>query len=186
MKNIIIISVIAIIIAFLPSFVFAWDDCPFGLINDPYPGSCARYVDTNNDKICDHSQSEPGQLSNKGNVGTTRPNYYFWPITIILILFYISFFYLEYRSRQEQSKFWQMFKKDNLIYFHNIILLLFFLLSIITGFGLLLKITLGWFQDYNFSKAHIIFSIIMAEMCFVHVILHWKYFIDRIRRFINS
>lgn len=39
--------------------VFAWDDCPFGLENDEYPGECGRYVDTNNDGICDHSQSEP-------------------------------------------------------------------------------------------------------------------------------
>ncbi|MGB9874710.1 MAG: hypothetical protein ACPLOU_01090, partial [bacterium] len=39
--------------------VLAWDDCPFGLVNDPYPGSCPRYIDTNNDGICDHSQSAP-------------------------------------------------------------------------------------------------------------------------------
>lgn len=30
--------------------------CPFGLENDPYPGRCFRYVDTNNDGICDRSQ----------------------------------------------------------------------------------------------------------------------------------
>ena len=37
----------------------AWDDCPLGLVDDPYPGACPRYVDTNNDGICDHSQSDP-------------------------------------------------------------------------------------------------------------------------------
>ena len=31
-------------------------DCPFGMINDSYPGSCGRYVDRNNDDICDLSQ----------------------------------------------------------------------------------------------------------------------------------
>lgn len=30
--------------------------CPYGLENDPYPGRCFRYVDTNNDGICDRSQ----------------------------------------------------------------------------------------------------------------------------------
>jgi len=37
----------------------AWDDCPRDMVNDPYPGACSRYVDTNNDGICDHSQPEP-------------------------------------------------------------------------------------------------------------------------------
>ncbi|MCX5973650.1 MAG: hypothetical protein NTU59_03040, partial [Coprothermobacterota bacterium] len=37
----------------------AWDDCPLGLVDDPYPGACPRYVDTNDDGICDHSQSDP-------------------------------------------------------------------------------------------------------------------------------
>ena len=39
--------------------VSAWDDCPRGLVNDPYPGRCSLYIDTNNDGICDHSQPEP-------------------------------------------------------------------------------------------------------------------------------
>lgn len=52
-----IVLLIAIFIQVLP--VFAWDDCPLGLVNDPYPGSCPRYVDTNGDGICDHSQSPP-------------------------------------------------------------------------------------------------------------------------------
>ncbi len=32
--------------------------CPFGQVNDPYPGQCKRYVDTNDNGICD--LSEPG------------------------------------------------------------------------------------------------------------------------------
>ena len=43
----------------LPSSALAWDNCPKGLVNDPYPGACRRYVDTNGDGICDLSQSEP-------------------------------------------------------------------------------------------------------------------------------
>ncbi|MFA5303240.1 MAG: DUF4405 domain-containing protein [Candidatus Nanoarchaeia archaeon] len=31
-------------------------DCPYGLVNDPYPGECARYIDLNNDGYCDLSQ----------------------------------------------------------------------------------------------------------------------------------
>ena len=43
----------------IPGTVFAWDDCPKGLVDDPYPGECARYIDTDNDGICDHSQPAP-------------------------------------------------------------------------------------------------------------------------------
>ncbi len=32
--------------------------CPFGKVNDPYPGNCGRYVDANENGICD--LSEPG------------------------------------------------------------------------------------------------------------------------------
>jgi len=42
-----------------PLPVYAWDACPKGLINDPYPGDCARYIDTDNNGICDHSEPAP-------------------------------------------------------------------------------------------------------------------------------
>jgi hypothetical protein len=38
---------------------FAWDDCPFGRVNCTYPGECGRYIDTNNNGICDHSEPAP-------------------------------------------------------------------------------------------------------------------------------
>lgn len=47
----------------LPSSALAWDNCPKGLVNDPYPGACRRYVDTNGDGICDLSQPEPQQVT---------------------------------------------------------------------------------------------------------------------------
>jgi len=34
----------------------AWDDCPKGLIDEEYPGSCPRYVDTDENGTCDHSE----------------------------------------------------------------------------------------------------------------------------------
>jgi hypothetical protein len=36
-----------------------WNSCPKGITNDPYPGECSRYVDSNSDGICDLSQSDP-------------------------------------------------------------------------------------------------------------------------------
>ena len=33
-------------------------ECPFGLVDDPYPGQCARYVDRDGNGLCDLSESE--------------------------------------------------------------------------------------------------------------------------------
>lgn len=30
--------------------------CPRGLINDPYPGSCRHYIDSNHNGLCDYSE----------------------------------------------------------------------------------------------------------------------------------
>ena len=56
-----LILLITITITFSISTInsLAWDDCPFGLKDEPYPGSCWRYVDEKKDGICDLSQSEP-------------------------------------------------------------------------------------------------------------------------------
>jgi len=35
------------------------DNCPFGFEDDPYPGECKRYIDTDGDGICDLSQPAP-------------------------------------------------------------------------------------------------------------------------------
>jgi hypothetical protein len=56
---ILILLVVAGVLGLGTLSAWAWDDCPLGLVNDPYPGACPRYVDTNDDGICDHSQSDP-------------------------------------------------------------------------------------------------------------------------------
>lgn len=61
MKKIIYFSTIGLILTFLGfSQAFAlWDDCPKGEVDDPYPGECSQYIDTDGDGICDHSQPAP-------------------------------------------------------------------------------------------------------------------------------
>lgn len=46
--------------------------CPYGLVNDPYPGQCPRYIDVNGDGVCDLSQTTPTQTSTTSdNDGST-------------------------------------------------------------------------------------------------------------------
>jgi len=35
--------------------------CPLGLLNDPYPGRCKRYVDSNGNGVCDYSEPGSGE-----------------------------------------------------------------------------------------------------------------------------
>lgn len=51
--------VFALISLMLPGLAYAWDDCPFNEVNEPYPGTCGRYVDTDSNGICDHSEPAP-------------------------------------------------------------------------------------------------------------------------------
>jgi len=44
---------------------YAWDDCPKGLVNDPYPGKCPSYIDTDENGICDHSEPAPEDRGGK-------------------------------------------------------------------------------------------------------------------------
>ncbi len=40
--------------------------CPFSLLNDPYPGRCKRYTDSNRNGVCDYS--EPGSGDRRPSV----------------------------------------------------------------------------------------------------------------------
>ncbi|NPA63023.1 MAG: hypothetical protein GXN95_05675 [Methanococci archaeon] len=50
---------LSLIFIFLITTSFAWNDCPYGRVNCTYPGECGRYIDTNHDGICDHSEPPP-------------------------------------------------------------------------------------------------------------------------------
>jgi len=56
-------TIFLIIFTILP-LSLAWDDCPYGITNSScyYPGYCSRYVDTNNNNICDHSEPAPESI----------------------------------------------------------------------------------------------------------------------------
>jgi len=56
MKKYILILIITVVWS---SVVLAWNECPLGEVNDPYPGKCGLYTDTDNDGICDYSQPAP-------------------------------------------------------------------------------------------------------------------------------
>ncbi len=44
--------------------------CPFGLVNDPYPGRCKHYRDSNGDGICDYSVAGSGSSLSTSDDGS--------------------------------------------------------------------------------------------------------------------
>lgn len=62
--TLLLISIISI------NYVYSWDDCPFGETNSSciYPGDCGKYIDTNNNRICDKSEPAPDTTQNQSNI----------------------------------------------------------------------------------------------------------------------
>jgi hypothetical protein len=169
------------------STTVAWENCPFGEINEPFPGTCGRYTDTDNDGICDLSQPAPenrGDIKEENNeaqqdTNTTsntsgqsnksRLNYYFLPILLVLCIFYFITYTLSKKKRIKTShhrKIW------------NVILLITFLVSGIFGIILAILISYGirltFYSDLLFW--HVEFGIAMAIISIFHISWYWKYF----------
>ncbi|AXI25777.1 hypothetical protein CFE53_06445 [Methanofervidicoccus sp. A16] len=56
-------TILLIIFTILP-LSLAWNDCSYGITNSSchFPGYCSRYIDTNNNNICDHSEPAPESI----------------------------------------------------------------------------------------------------------------------------
>jgi len=71
-KCITLLTLIFVLVAFSSISIYAWDNCPFGLEGDPYPGECKRYIDTDGDGICDLSQPAPEDRN--ANISLNKEN----------------------------------------------------------------------------------------------------------------
>ena len=166
------IKISLMIFLLIPLVVLAWGDCPFGLIDCPYPGECSRYVDTDNDGICDLAQLAPedrGTLTIPSDVEIKDRVYYFLPISLILIFFYVLGSFMVKKkviSLVNHRKIW------------NILLLITFFISGILGILLLLRLDFGWVipLPFNILFWHVEAGIAMTVISVFHIIWHWPYF----------
>jgi hypothetical protein len=174
----------------------AWDDCPFGLVNDTYPGECGRYIDTNIDGICDHSQTFPTtslyvSTTTSSVFSTTsitvpvaaqpveqKPitgEYNFLPLFAgILIIYFLS----EFLSRRgillsayTHKRIW------------NLLLFFTFIVAGLTGILLILRLDQRWdipfIRDVTFW--HVETGLAMTIIAFFHLAWHWKYYLSMLR-----
>jgi hypothetical protein len=179
--------------------VVAWDDCPFGEVNDTYPGKCGRYIDTDGDGICDLSQPSPEdrvelqEEDDKGDNTSSNVNsednttsiqekskgirieYFFIPITLLLVVLYLASLILSRKKKittVQHRKIW------------NFLLLITFLVSGILGILLVLKVSFGIEIPFHSDALffHVEFGIAMTFISIFHILWHWKYFAKMISK----
>lgn len=187
-------KVVLLVIAFIilmPIAVYAlsgWDDCPYELTDDSFPGQCSRYIDTNHDSICDHSQLPPQNISNVSgqsgkivnqntapdtSVSTTSikkgltESYHLIPLTITLIILYILSYHL-YKTEKIRA---HSYKK-----IWNVVLTGSFLTVVITGLILTYSMEYAIRTSYELSATfwHAEAGIIMGVTFFFHLHIYWK------------
>jgi len=146
-------------------------DCPRGIENDPYPGVCNLYVDSNKDNICDLSQETipPTVIKTDTNLQFQTRNlreYYVIPIFIGLLLFYLISYFALKDMKILHRKIW------------NILLLFSFLISAILGIILAINISLGTNIQLplNMLFWHVEAGIAMTLISIFHILWHLPYF----------
>lgn len=141
MRKLLIYSLAAIALLFTATPALAWLDCPYGRVNDPYPGSCFRYLDANQDKICDHSQAERSAVYKSLAL--------FLPVAV-----YFIHWVLVYKT-----------KPRGFIYCWNLILLISFAVVAFTGVYLFLTNRSNSVLNY----LHYLSGIVFIELALLHI-----------------
>lgn len=183
---------IAFALLLLPVMALGYDDCPYGLVNDTYPGSCGQYVDTDGDGICDHSQAAPeeresnvmlqGGITDGGTGGVISlpgtggkkamgTDYNLLPISLALVVLYSASFILSRKkilSTVTHRMLW------------NVVLLSTFLVSAFLGLLLVIRINFGNVFSLPFDMLfwHVEAGIAMSAVSVFHIIWHWRYFVS--------
>lgn len=195
MKKIFLIIILSMIFTQFLSFniAAAWDDCPFGFEDEPYPGTCWRYVDTNGDGICDHSQSKPNseesEVANQDQIdyqGETNQDQGLLEdrntrkVIVMIISFIITLIAIILTKILVKKKILSKFK-EKIIW--NILLLIFFLPSGITGIILVLMPIAPFLREVglNFINLHSITSFFFMWTSGHHIIWHTNYYVKGVK-----
>lgn len=172
----------------IPISTLMGNDCPRGEIDCRYPGACARYIDKDNNGICDHSQTVTENINmdaelvltksdsnNKTSDAIEKTNnqpervYHFLPISLFLIILYTTSHILSKKKIirvVNHRKIW------------NILLLITFMISGILGVLLIIEINFAVTIPLKFNILfwHVESGIAMFVISLFHIFWHWTYF----------
>jgi hypothetical protein len=145
----------------------SWNDCPKGLVNDPYPGECKDYIDTDGDGICDHSEPPPWERNSavSSNNPKSAVERYYIPQLLLISLLVVAL------GEISERKIGKRFAR----YWWNILLLIFASTSAIIGF-LLIFVDIQTIKDFDLIFWHVEFSIVASVLCLYHIVKRYRYF----------
>lgn len=168
----ILLTIVAL--AFVVQSAYSWLDCPYGRVNDPYPGQCEFYVDTNQNQICDRSEtpeaSSPEGIEGKEG-GAAFLGFGLWSIFLIIASYFIHWYLVTKTNLQEK---FQWLNQRTFRYFWNLVLLLGFIPVAFTGILWLLGI-----RNATLSLWHIRTGIIFTVVVVLHLWERFKYFTQK-------
>lgn len=156
---------------------FAWFDCPYSRTNDPYPGQCLLYTDTNSNRICDRSEPEPKIVESNQSIRPAK-NFYFWSIFLTLTLYFLHW-YTAYKTNLGKKVKWVNQTTFRLIW--NLILLISFLPTAITSFLIILNV-----RGASLVSLHEISGLIFITSAFLHFLGRISYFQNIIKSLTKS
>lgn len=179
--------VVLLIVLLTPIAVYAWNDCPYGLLNDPFPGQCPRYTDTNQNDICDHSESpssttlnssssnqQTGVNDDNGTVSDVQEassvpaeSYNLIPLATTTLILYLVSYLLYLEDRLKRNMFYNIWKY---------VLIVSFILTGVTGLLLVIFVNYGIQTSWNLTIDfwHAEFAVVMAVSTLLHFHLYWK------------
>lgn len=165
---------IILIILSIP-LIYAWDDCRFNIENCTYPGSCGLYIDTDEDGICDHSETIPQKSTSTKSEAKVSNGYVFVSLSLILFIGYIITYFLSKKqiiTSVLHKKIWNFF------------LLITFLAVALSGILLVLRINYGFNINWPFNMLywHVETGIAMSLISIFHIIWHYPYFKSCIKK----
>ena len=146
----------------------AWLDCPYGRINDPYPGQCGLYVDTNENQVCDHSEPpSAGVAEVAGGVGDMK-NFVLWSSFVVLALYFVHWYFAHKTKVGEKFKF---LNRAFFRYFWNLVLLITFIPVAVSGLLWAFGVT-----NFDFNLWHNRAGLVFTFVAVLHLLKRFRHF----------
>ncbi|MDY6787920.1 MAG: hypothetical protein SVK54_07330 [candidate division WOR-3 bacterium] len=150
--------------------------CPFGLVNDSFPGECVRYIDEDSDSICDYSQIDENTPDNEFN-GQSDSIDDKYQLKIMLPIWFALFILTVPGKRNKLVKY------RHVNQFWNWVLLASFIITAGTSVLLLgaeYSVIDLWAKESLYM--HNLFGTVFILSSFSHIYLKWNYYLNCIKR----